>query len=308
MSDSEADDDFDALFNDFQEELDEDIDLNDADFIDAISENLREVVGLSEGQVIHAGDADEGKITWVAPSMAGIDGLNDVVGPDAAQLHVGRGERRHSREMAEKAAERAAEQAMRERDAELERAVRAREEANRTHAAAEEARRVLEGEDMARAARAVEEAERARAAAEEARRAYEEEMARAAREAEELERWLQQKRAIRDTETEKMWAADDLAASPVKIAPDRYKFLLSDTLINDLHDIEVQALNTVHTMAPDQASRAMQALQMIKQGSPTFRDAFQNAAAELIKSDEGHVLLQCVLSRKRRISREVMLA
>lgn len=66
MSDDEDDDDFGSLFEDFNETDATGVALQ-------ISANLREVVGLMGDDTVHAGDGDEGRITWEAPATHGLD-------------------------------------------------------------------------------------------------------------------------------------------------------------------------------------------------------------------------------------------
>ncbi len=71
----EDDDDFLSLFDDFNEE--------DGLIADNISANLRADVGLGAGGVVHEGEADVGRSTWVAPSMPGLQNsraVNDKAG------------------------------------------------------------------------------------------------------------------------------------------------------------------------------------------------------------------------------------
>lgn len=70
--DSDDDDDIDAMWDE----------LGDDDLLTAnISGNLAESLGLTATEV-HKGDVDEGKITWVAPSFAGLDNSTDVTRKD----------------------------------------------------------------------------------------------------------------------------------------------------------------------------------------------------------------------------------
>ncbi len=64
------DDDFLALFDDFNEE--------DGLIADNISANLRADVGLGSGRTVHEGDTDVGRSTWVAPSMPGLQNSRAV--------------------------------------------------------------------------------------------------------------------------------------------------------------------------------------------------------------------------------------
>lgn len=66
MSDDEDDDDFEALFEDFNETDASGVALQ-------ISSNLREIVGLMGDDTVHAGEGDEGRITWEAPATHGLD-------------------------------------------------------------------------------------------------------------------------------------------------------------------------------------------------------------------------------------------
>ena len=61
------DDDFDDLFAAFNE--DPDIAL----LSENISDNLREQAGIGGNTVVHEGEADEGRVTWVAPAVSGLN-------------------------------------------------------------------------------------------------------------------------------------------------------------------------------------------------------------------------------------------
>jgi len=216
--DEEDDDDFAQLFADFNVD-DEDIKPEDSIFIDQISENLREAAGLSEGDAVHKGDVDEGKITWEAPERAGIENQanhgpapqrKDSSGPSAPK---------------EPAAP-AAPPPMRRPPAE------------------------------------------------------------------------QTKRDVVAKETEEMWERDEMQPSP-KYLRSITSVFVSDNLIADLKAIEYEAAGTAKAMEPEEAKRAIDALQTLKRALPTFKDALNQAAAELTTSEEGRKLLQCFLSRKQ---------
>ena len=66
MSDDEDDDDFESLFEDFMRLMQPVLHCK-------FSANLREVVGLIGDDTVHAGDGDEGRITWEAPATHGLD-------------------------------------------------------------------------------------------------------------------------------------------------------------------------------------------------------------------------------------------
>ena len=190
MEDDDDEDEFAQLFADFN--MDEDkIAPEDELFIDSISANLREAAGMGAGAQVHAGDVDEGTITWQAPSRTGLDSL-DGDGPDAA---------------------------------------------------------------------------RARGVA-----------------------------AI----TEQMWASDEMQPSPD--AYGKSSVNVSDNLLADLQAIETKAAGTAKAMDPQQAARAMDALQSIKVALPTFRASLQNAAAELRTTEDGTTLLNLFLDHKKIVS------
>lgn len=63
------DDDFDDLFAKFNDD--------DHDDFVMMSQNLRQLCGLSETPV-HAGEADEGRVTWLAPSFSGLGNSSSV--------------------------------------------------------------------------------------------------------------------------------------------------------------------------------------------------------------------------------------
>ena len=227
MAEEEEDDDFAQLFADFNID-DENIKPEDCDFIDQISSNLREAAGLSEGAAVHAGDVDEGKITWVAPERSGIENLansgpaperpdrrNDASGPSAPQP-----------------------------------AAPAAPAPMRRPAADSQAKR----DNVAK-------------------------------------------------ETEEMWDRDEMQPSPKNLR-NTSSIYVSDNLIADLKAIEEQAAGTAKSMVPEEAKRAIDALQTLKRALPTFKDALNQAAAELTTSEEGRTLLQCFLSRKQVRRRE----
>ena len=66
MDDDDDEDDFAAAFAEFNE--------NPAlsELSERISNNLREQAGIGGSTVIHEGEGDEGRITWVAPESAGL--------------------------------------------------------------------------------------------------------------------------------------------------------------------------------------------------------------------------------------------
>ena len=68
---AEVDADFLDLFDDFNEE-----DALDSVFI---SENLLEVSGMTAAPVVHAGEADEGQVNWVAPTHSGLQNSQKVL-------------------------------------------------------------------------------------------------------------------------------------------------------------------------------------------------------------------------------------
>ena len=306
MSDDEEDD-FGDLFADFNME-DEDMEEEDRDFIDSISDNLREAAGMGAGKVLHQGDVDEGLITWVAPEKSGLDNLEDD-GP-AAQRR--RAEKRRSKELmdadkrrskelmdasaalaAAAAAEEEAARAAEQRAAEAAAAeAAAADQAARSaaaaasQAAAAEAAEAAAADQAARSAAAA--ASQAAAAEAAAARAREENAARAAAE----------KKAQLDAATESMWDDLEMLPSPGQVKPST--FYMSDNLAQDLHQQAVTAANKVGQMGPESAARAIDALQTLRLAMPTFKDALHVAAAELTTTEEGKTLLTCFLEGKKR--------
>ena len=322
MSDDEEDD-FGDLFADFNME-DEDMEEEDRDFIDSISDNLREAAGMGAGKVLHQGDVDEGLITWVAPEKSGLDNLEDE--GFAAQRRKEeeviriRAEKRRSKELmdadkrrskelmdasaalaAAAAAEEEAARAAEQRAAEAAAAeAAAADQAARSaaaaasQAAAAEAAEAAAADQAARSAAAA--ASQAAAAEAAAARAREENAARAAAE----------KKAQLDAATESMWDDLEMLPSPGQVKPST--FYMSDNLAQDLHQQAVTAANKVGQMGPESAARAIDALQTLRLAMPTFKDALHVAAAELTTTEEGKTLLTCFLEgkKRRKNSKEVL--
>ena len=297
MSDDEEDD-FGDLFADFNME-DEDMEEEDRDFIDSISDNLREAAGMGAGKVLHQGDVDEGLITWVAPEKSGLDNLEDE--GFAAQRRKEeeviriRAEKRRSKELMDADKRRSKE--LMDASAALAAAAAAEEEAARAaeqRAAEAAAAEAAAADQAARSAAAA--ASQAAAAEAAAARAREENAARAAAE----------KKAQLDAATESMWDDLEMLPSPGQVKPST--FYMSDNLAQDLHQQAVTAANKVGQMGPESAARAIDALQTLRLAMPTFKDALHVAAAELTTTEEGKTLLTCFLEgkKRRKNSKEVL--
>lgn len=64
--------------DDDEEDLWGDFDNDEPEGNLMLSANLAEAIGVQPKQVVHRGDADEGMVTWVAPSFAGLQNSSSV--------------------------------------------------------------------------------------------------------------------------------------------------------------------------------------------------------------------------------------